>query len=114
MTDVHLIELYCAGPPDASHERRRVTRMARTLRMDDTTGWAVAREDGRRYPGDDRDRDRLDLRCPARGCRVSAQVVVDETRSTRGYERLVEGLNEAARSGLRELPLHAVAGIVSR
>lgn len=114
MSDVHLVEVYCTGSPNAPHKRRYIARMVRTLRMDDSTGWAVARDGGRRHIADqiDQDRDRLDLRC--RACNLSAQVIVDETRATRGYDRLVQGLSTAARAGLRELPLHALAGIVSK
>lgn len=108
-----LIEVYCEGSPNAPHERESVARMVKTLRiMGDTTGWVVARNGGRRHSADDPGRDRFDLRC--RTCHLSAQVVVDQTRTTRGYDRLVRGLNAAATAGMFSLPLHALAGIVSK
>lgn len=117
--DIHLIEVYCIGSPTAPHERRPVARMVRTVGMDGMTGWAVARDGGRRPVADQSGRDRFDLRCRRprgrRGpkCRISAQTVVDQTRASGGYDRLVQGLNAAAAAGMTELPLYGLAGIVS-
>lgn len=111
--DVVLIEVYCSGSPAAPHQRHYVARMVRTVRMDGTTGWTVARDGGRQHTADQsHDRERFDLRCPA--CRINALAVVDQTRASRGYERLVRGLDGAAAVGMSELPLHALAGMVSR
>ena len=108
------IEVYCEGPPNAPHERKYVARMVQTLRMDATTGWVIARDDGRQHVADQsgQNRDRFDLRC--RACGVSAQVVVDESRATRGYDQLRRGLDAAAAAAMYSLPLHALAGIVSK
>jgi hypothetical protein len=116
---IHLIEVYCTGSPIASHERRYVARMVRTVRMDGTTGWAVARDGGQQPAADQRDHNRFNLRCRrprGRGgpkCPINAQTVVDQTRGS-AYDRLVQELNDAAAAGKSELTLYELAGIVSQ
>lgn len=106
---ISLIKVYCDGRPDAPHDSREVARMVRTIRMDDTTGWTVAREDGKRHPGEDWRRDRLVLRC---SCGLNCPVKLGQNRESRGYDRLVRGLDYVANSGASELQLYALAGIV--
>ncbi|WP_368834147.1 hypothetical protein [Mycobacterium intracellulare] len=110
---INLIEVYCDGRPEARHKRVYVARMVRTIRVDDSTGWAVARDDGNQHAADESERDRLAVRCPWRGCRVNAQANRDQNRASRGYEQLVRGLDYVADNGASELSLHALAGIVS-
>src|SRR3954447_19533662 len=109
---LHLIEIYCAGAPSAPHARRYVARMARMVRADDATGWAVARDGGRAPRADQsgQGHDRLYLKCGR--CPVNAQIVFDEAVETRAHGRMVRALDEVAAAGQRELPLHALAGIV--
>lgn len=106
--DVTLIEVFCEGRPSDPHRRRYIARMVRTVRMDDTTGWAVARDGGRLHVADDQNRDRIDLRCDL--CPLSPQA----SRAKPAYDKLLRYLDAAADKGIFELPLHALAGIVSR
>lgn len=108
---IHQIEVYCNGAPNGPHERRYIARMVRTMRMDDTSGWTVARDAGRQHRANDWDRNRFDLRCR---CGISAQVVMDETQASQGRIRLMRAFDTAAGADLPELPLHALAGIVAR
>lgn len=109
-----LIEIYCEGAPDSTHERRHIARMVRTVRTDDTTGWAVARDAGRHNDADQSSvgYDRTNLKCPT--CGLNPQVVFDETRESKAHAKMVRVLDVVAAEFGDKLPLHALAGIVSR
>mgnify|MGYP000967722181 CR=1 FL=1 len=111
---INVIAVYCDGRPNERHARRPVARLVRTVVIDGSESWTVAREMGRKHSGDDRDNVRFDLQCSHRGCRVSAQVTVNATRDTTALQRLAESLNQAADRGVREVPLLLVAQCVSR
>ena len=112
-----IIEVYCDGAQPGEHERWFTARMVRSVVVDGSTAWAVAREYRNRRrernvagrDPDEHEYNRFNLRCGARGCTISAQAHLGSD----GHRRLTDTLDTLADADAGEVPLRAIAARVS-